>query len=108
MIIRIKEIGRGEIGGIMAINPPLKLLIARIFEGNKLNKRMKVGALLLTDNLFLKLNNRRLHNKLRLSGKAGHHLVQRLVFNEVLQIQRQLELVVARQFWLEEDVKFVH
>lgn len=70
----------------MVIDSPLKLLISRVFEGNKLDQGMKSGALLFTDDLFFKLNNRGLHNKLRLSSKTGHHLVQRVVLNKVLQI----------------------
>ena len=70
----------------MAIDSPLKLFISRVFEGNKLDQGMKSGTLFFTDDFFLKLDNRRLHNKLRLRGKTRHHLVQRIILNKVLQI----------------------
>ena len=86
MAVGLEYIRQGDVAGIMAIDSPLKLFISRIFEGNKLDQGMKSGALFFTDDFFFKLNNRGLYNKLGLSGKTRHHLVQRIVLNKVLQI----------------------
>lgn len=68
----------------MVVDLPLELLVPWVLQRYELNQRMERRALLLVDDLLLEPDDRWLHNELRLSGKTSHHLIQRIVLDEVL------------------------